>query len=136
MGVRSDRENLSRPGNVYRQDLPDAPGTAGHDHNPVAQKNGFVDAVRYKDHGFCLALQNPQQLLLHHLPRLSVQRSEGLVHEKQRWIDAQSARESGTLLHSAGQLVGIGFLKSLEAHEIDVSFNSRRRLLPWPATEL
>ena len=27
MGVRPDRKNLSRPGTLYRQDLPDAPGT-------------------------------------------------------------------------------------------------------------
>ena len=57
------------------------------------------------------------QLEVHLLARHRVERAERLVHEEERRVVDEGAGDRGALLHAAGQLVRIGVLEPLEAHE-------------------
>ena len=57
---------------------------------------------------------DPQQLLLHQLARLRVERGERLVHQQDFRVHHQRAGEIDALLHAAGELVGIVVLEALE----------------------
>jgi hypothetical protein len=59
-----------------------------------------------------------EQLFLHHLAGLRVQRGEGLVHEEDLGVHDQGPSQVDPL-HPARQLVGIVVLESLEAHHLD-----------------
>ncbi len=67
-----------------------------------------------------LAVGGPQleQLVLHQLPRLNVERRKRLVHEQELRIEDQHLRERHALAHSAGELMGVALAKSAEAHAL------------------
>src|SRR5438128_1867861 len=60
-----------------------------------------------------------QQLLLHQLAGLRVERCERLVHQQNLRIHDQRARKVHALLHAARQLVGIMMLEAGKADHLD-----------------
>src|SRR5207244_1444891 len=60
-----------------------------------------------------------KQLELQNLARLRVDGRERLVHQQHFWLDRESTREAGSLLHAAGELVRVRLLESVEADELD-----------------
>src|SRR5580704_13677447 len=48
-----------------------------------------------------------------------VERGERLIHEEHFGLDHQSARESDTLLHTAGKFLGIRRLEAIESDRVD-----------------
>ena len=50
---------------------------------------------------------------------MRVQRAEWLVHQQYRGMIGQRARQRDTLLHAAGQFLGIEMLKALKADHLD-----------------
>ncbi len=56
-------------------------------------------------------------LALQDLPRLRVERREGLVHEQHGGIGRQRARDGPALAHAARELVGIAVVEAPEVHE-------------------
>ncbi len=60
-----------------------------------------------------------EQLGLHHLARLCVQRGEGLVHQQDGRVDGQRAGEVRPLLHAAGELVRVVLLEAAQPDHLD-----------------
>src|SRR2546426_9721166 len=107
-----------REGHVH--DLLDGAGLCGHDHDAVGEEDGLRDAVGDEDHGLLVLLPDPQELLLHDLARLRVQRPEGLVHQEHRGVVGQRPRDGHPLLHAAGKLARVLALVLGEADEREV----------------
>ena len=60
-----------------------------------------------------------QQLGLHELARLRIERGERLVHQQDLGIGGERAREVDALLHAARQLGRIPPLEALEPDELE-----------------
>src|SRR5262249_33958271 len=73
----------------------------------------------HEQHGLFRFHPDLQQLLLHQLAGLRVERCERLVHQQNFRIHDQRARKVHTLLHAARQLVGIMMLEPGEADHLD-----------------
>src|SRR6185436_15005002 len=74
-----------------------------------------------EEYRLLFAFEYAQQLLLHHLASLSIQRAERLIHEYERRIDRQRPRQTCALLHAAGELMRIGLGKIVESHEVKIT---------------
>ena len=105
--MSSHGQNPSRSRDVDGKNLSNAAWPARHHHDTVPQHNRFIDAVSDKDHRLAFAFQDAQQLFLHQLSGLGIERTEGFVHEQHRGVDRHGASQTGALLHPAGKLVGI-----------------------------
>src|SRR6185437_14344390 len=75
------------------------------------------------------------QLLMHERARLRVERPERLVHQQDRRLDRQRARDGDALLHAARELRRETVLEALEVDEVDqllralLAFGARPALL-------
>ncbi|ABA47860.1 200 kDa antigen p200, putative [Burkholderia pseudomallei 1710b] len=90
--------------------------------NPVAHEHRFLDVVRDDQHRLDRhpALR-PQieQIGAQRLGRQHVERGERLVHQEQRRIDDERAREAHALAHAARQLARVRVLEAVEADQVD-----------------
>jgi len=68
------------------------------------------------------------QLFLHQFARLSVDGTEGLVHQKYIRPSGKRSRKAHTLLHAAGELMRISFNECLKAYALDVRHRDLARL--------
>src|SRR5581483_11160424 len=68
-------------------------------------------------HGLARVDPDAQQLVLHDLARLRVERAERLVEQQDRWIAGERARDGDALLHAAGELTRKAILEALEADQ-------------------
>src|ERR671933_429917 len=118
------------------QDLADAAGPGGHDHDPIAQNDGFVDAVGDEHQRAALLLEDAHQLLLQQLARLGVQRAEWLVHQQDLGIERQRAGQAGALLHAARELVRVHGLEPRQTDEVDVRLGQLAPLAARHAAQL
>ena len=71
------------------EDALDARGAAHH-HHPIRQVQGFVDLMGDEEDRLARARPDLEQLRLHVLARLRVERGERLVHEQHDWIEASA----------------------------------------------
>ena len=62
-----------------------------------AERERFADVVGHKDHRHPQPLLHPGELLPHLSPCERIQRAERLVHQQDRRIDRQRARDADTL---------------------------------------
>src|ERR1700730_1561239 len=122
-----------RHGDVH--DLLDGAGTRGHDHDAIGEKDGLRDAVGDENHGLLVLLPDPEQLLLHHLARLGVERAEGLVHEEHGGMVGEHAGYGHALLHPARKLAGILVLVLGEADQREVPARGGPALGPRQALD-
>src|SRR5260370_32081849 len=76
-----------------------------------------------------------QQQLLHLQSGLRVERAERLVHQEELGLHQQAAREADTLLHAAGELVGIGVLEAAEADQGERAFRLLLEAAPLVALD-
>ena len=67
----------------------------------------------------CGRRPDPQQLGLHELAGLGVERGERLVHEQQLRVDGERPGQVGALLHAARQLVGVLVLEARQPDQLD-----------------
>ena len=81
-----------------------------------------------------LRLARPQleQLVLHQLARLDVERRERLVHQQDLRVEDQHLRERDALPHSARQLVRVAVLEAREADARQPVARLRFRGIPAP----
>jgi hypothetical protein len=79
--IKLGRVDFAWSRQIDRYYCSDAAGPQCHDDNPIAQKNGLLDIVRYEYNGPLIALPYGQQLLLHQSARLCVERSKWLIHK-------------------------------------------------------
>ena len=72
-----------------------------------------------EQHGLAALLPDAQQLGLHDLAGLRVERGERLVHQQDFRIDRERAREVDALAHAAGKLARIVVLEAFEPDELE-----------------
>src|ERR1700693_4546893 len=93
----------SRPRQRHCHDLLHPP--ALQDNNSVGDQHRLVEIIGYEQYGFLRPRVDIEELRLHGLACLRVERSEGLVHQQDLRIDGKRTRNSHALLHAAGKLV-------------------------------
>src|SRR5262249_14083012 len=75
----------------------------GHHDRTVGEIDGLVDVVGDKQCGLAFLLPNLEQELLHDRPGQRVKRAERLIHQQDRWVDGEHARDRYALAHTAGE---------------------------------
>ncbi len=114
--------HLFAAGRAIKRDgkfLDDAPRSCRHDADPVRQVHRFVHVVGDHEHGLAGLEPDAQQLILHDLARLCVQRPKRLVEQQHGRIAGERARERDALLHAAGELARIAIGEFLEPDHAD-----------------
>ena len=109
LGAAHDAEIAARTRQRHLQDLLDAALT--HDHDAVGDQHRFVEIMGDEQDGLAGAGMDLQQLLLHGLAGLGVERPERLVHQQDLGIDGERAGDADALLHAAGQLMRAAILR-------------------------
>jgi hypothetical protein len=115
---------------VDRHDPGDPAGPRRHDDDAGREEDRLGDRVRDEDDGRAELLPDPQQLQVQPLARHLVERAEGLVHQEQRRLEGERARDRDTLLHAAGELPRV---VALEAGQLDELEHLPDPLLPLRA---
>ena len=87
----------------------------------VAERNGLADIVGDEHDGGFFDAMDVQDQVMHHLARLRVQRTEGLVHQQHLRAAHQRAGDRHALLHAARELawIGLGHLGRVLDHGLD-----------------
>src|SRR3546814_15741429 len=91
--------------------LDDTPWARAHNENRIGEKQCFLKVVRNENDGPRFLVPYLQELLLHDLTCLRVERGERLVHQKDLGMRGKRTRQIGPLFHAARQLVRIGVLR-------------------------
>src|SRR5581483_11479527 len=90
------------------------------DRDAVAHPDRLVDVVRDEDHRLADLVVQAEQLRLQPEARDRVERAERLVHQEERRVGGERAREPDPLALSAGELSGIALrVGGLEADELE-----------------
>src|SRR6185312_1268487 len=116
-------------------DLLDAAGARRHHRDAVREIDRLTHVMGDEDHGLGGAPDDGEQLLMHERARLRVERPERLVHQQDRRLDRQRARDGDALLHAARELRRETVLEALEVDEVDqllralLAFGARPALL-------
>src|SRR2546428_1519253 len=104
--------------------------TRGKDHYPVGQRNRLLEIVRDEYHRLAVGGPQLEQLVLHQLPRLNVERRKRLVHEQNLRIQDEHLRERDALAHSTGELVGVALVEPAEANARQPGVTPFKSLFP------
>ncbi len=106
----------------------------GEDQNVFTQVHGFLNVVGDEYDGAFFFFPDLHQTFLHQIAGLRIKVTKRLIHEKDVGLIAVGARNAYALLHTAGQLVGIGVLKAFQTHKVNVGASSQRSFLGTPRT--
>src|SRR5258708_25499212 len=77
----------------------------GKHHYSVRQRNRLFEIVRDEYHRLAVGRPHLEQLVLHHLPRLNIERRKRLLHEQNFRIQDEPPRQRHALPHSSRELV-------------------------------
>ena len=94
-------------------------GPGGHHHDPVGERDRLGEVVGDEDDGRAGARPQVEQLVLHELAGLHVERAERLVHQQDRRLVDQRLGQRDALAHAAGELVGVVVLEAGQADPLD-----------------
>src|SRR5262245_2368485 len=91
------------------------------------ERKRLAHVMRDADDGLANLRLNAMELAVHLGPRQRVERAERLVHQQNRRVDGQSARNAYALSLSAGQFarVTVGVSLRFESHQIEQFPNAR-----------
>ena len=117
-GSRFRRSGRGRSNGMSKTPLT-RPGPRAHHGDAIGQIDRLVDLMRDEQHGLARLAPDLQQLGLHVLARLRVERGERLVHQQHHRIRRQRPGQVDALLHAAGQLRRIVPLEAGEADQLD-----------------
>src|SRR5690349_5723555 len=78
-----------------------------HDADPVADQHRLLDIVGHEDHGLAHRALDADELLLQPLARDAIDRPERFVHQQDRWVRGEGARETDALPLAAGKLMRV-----------------------------
>ena len=109
-------------GRVTRKSVRDMAGIAAQHDDAVGEQHGFFDVVGHDEDGAgrdSLVVPQFQQFAAEVLRGEHVERGEGLVHEEDLRLDNQRAGKADALPHAAGELLGVGGSKAVEADGVD-----------------
>src|SRR5437773_6004326 len=107
----------------------------GKHHYSVGQRNRLLEVVRDEYHRLAVGGPQLEQLVLHQLPRLNVERRKRLVHEQNLRIQYEHLRERDALAHSTGELVGVALAESGEANAVQPGVTPFKSLFPRHAAK-
>jgi hypothetical protein len=106
---------------VGNPDLFDDGGRSRGEHeNAVGEEYGFLDVVGDEDDALPFDAVDLQQLVLEKLAGLSVERTEGLIHQEDIGPSRQRAGDGDTLAHAAGDAVDIKIGEIGQAHQVEI----------------
>jgi hypothetical protein len=100
----------------------DVAGIAAQHDDAVGQQHGFFNVVGDDEDGLGghgLVGPQLQQFAAQVLGGQHVERGERLVHEEDFGLDHQGAGKAHALPHAAGELLGIGGFKAVEADRVE-----------------
>ena len=97
-------------------------------HDAIRHVHGLVNVVRHVDDGLARALPDRQQLLLHQLARLRIERGKRLVHQEHGRLDGQCAGDADPLPHPTRQLVRVLRLEAGEPGHVQLVSRATRAL--------
>ncbi|MNY53758.1 hypothetical protein D3C86_1895430 [compost metagenome] len=84
----------------------DAAGPRRHHHHAVGHRHGLGQVVRDEQRRVPVLLAQAQQQVLQLQLGLRIEGTEGLVHEQQRRIEREGARQCRALAHAVRQRLG------------------------------
>jgi hypothetical protein len=90
-----------------------------HDGDAVGHAHRLLLVVRDVQHGYAEALLDFLDLDLHLEAQVLVERAEGLVHQHDRRVEDDRARQGDALLLSAGELARITVGEAAEPHQLE-----------------
>src|SRR4051812_9117762 len=99
----------ARARDVDVEDGLDAPRPCAHHDDAVGEEDRLVDLVGNEEHRLAGLVPDLEQLLLHELARLRVERGKRLVHQQDLGVGGERAGQVAALLHAARKLVRVGF---------------------------
>src|SRR5215467_8030579 len=85
----------------------------------VGEMHCLAHVVSDEDHGLGRAPPDAKELILHQAARLCIERTERLIHQQDRGIECERARDRGALLHAARELRRVAVLEALESDQLD-----------------
>jgi hypothetical protein len=106
------------------------------DRDPVAELDRLVDVVGDEDHGLPHLVVQAQELELEAISRDRVEGAERLVHEHQRRVGGERARQADALALATRELRGIPLrVGGLETHELEQLGGAGALTLTRPAEQ-
>src|SRR5262245_27899593 len=96
-----------------------AAGASSQHDDAIGQEHRLVDLMGDEQYGLAAIEPDAEELDLHYLARLRVERRKRLVHDQDFGIDRERTREIGPLPHAAGNLRGVIFVEARQADEIE-----------------
>ena len=124
--IASVRGRLQRD----RHDLQHAARPPREHDDPVGQPHRLVDVVGHVEDRLARPLPDRQQLLLHELARLGVERRERLVHQQHGRVDGERPRDADALPHAARELVRVLALEAAQPGQLDEAAGDRAGARP------
>ena len=123
-GVRRISEHVARARQVDRE-LADRMrrGPRGEHHDAIGERDRLLEVVGDEDDALAVGAPELEQLVLHQLARLDVERGEGLVHEQDLRVEDQHLRERRALAH-ASRRAGAGSARRIPASPTRASQSS------------
>src|SRR4051812_21458132 len=107
---------VARPGQVdgelaYRVRL----RSGREHHHPIGKRDCLLQIVRNEEDRLAVDGPELEQLVLHELTRLDVERRKGLVHQDDLRVEDQRLCERHALSHATGKLVRIAIAETAQA---------------------
>src|SRR5713226_7432954 len=112
----------------------DVRGIAAEDDDAVGEDDGFFDIVSYDEdrpRGNLVTEPELKKFAAKCFRGEDIEGRERFIHEEHFGFDNEGAGDTDTLFHSTGEFLGVGRLKTVEAHGIEdaqgalVAFNGR-----------
>src|SRR5205814_6451387 len=100
----ADLRDVPRPWQVDGVARLDRARARGHDDDLVGQRDGLLEIVGDEEDGLARGTPQREELVLHEIARLYVERAERLVHEEHARVGHERLRELRALAHAAGEL--------------------------------
>src|SRR5215831_16529298 len=118
---------VARIGRVDRELGEEAAGPRGHYHDPLRQIDRLEHRMGDEDDGLAQRLPERQQVVVEAKARDLVERGERLVHQQERRLGDERARDRGAHLHSAGELTRIALRKAGKSDARERGVDARLR---------
>src|SRR5579862_1937380 len=93
----------------------------GKNENAVREVDGLVDLVGDEDRGLARFIGDPEELGLHDLARLRIERGKGLIEQQYLGLCIERTGEIDALSHAPRELVRIVLLEPAQPDEIDIA---------------
>src|SRR5262249_42409389 len=107
-----------------------------HYEHAFGQVHRLVDIMGDHHDGLAGCLPQAQQLVLHHLARLGVERAERLIQQQDLWIVGKRTGDRHALFHAARQLARKTVLEALQPDRADKALDGLVAALAWRSAHL